>query len=80
MQKAEALFYTVDVGEADGREWRCQFRPTLFLFIADLLLFKEHALHEMLLCNTQTGLFNSGQGTAHPFLLLKNNNTLGTHS
>lgn len=51
-----------------------------FLFTADLLPFKEHALHAMSLCNTQPGLFNSGQNTAHSFLLFKINNTLGTHS
>lgn len=79
MQKAEALFYTSDVGDADVREWRCQLRPIFFLFTVDLLS-KKHALHAMSLCNTQTSLFNSGQGTAYPFLLLKNSNALGTHS
>lgn len=59
MQKAEAFFYTVDAEETNGREQRYQFRPIYFVFTVDLLLSKEHALHAIPLCNTQTDLFNS---------------------
>lgn len=50
-----------------------------FLFSVDLELSKGHTFLTMSLRNIEAVLFNSGQSTAHPFLLLKNSNTLGTH-
>lgn len=75
MQKAEAWFYITDVREADGDV----NSDPIFLFSADLEFSKEHTFFTMSLCNTEAVLFKSGKSTAHPFLVLKNTNTLGTH-